>query len=97
MNNNPESLFVRQLRAFQEYDKPVRVFMSNGIGLNGKVIGYDETTLLLEAERGHMPVMVERQGILSVMLADASGAYLRRFESGNLDADAVLQRHGDET
>jgi len=93
-NNIEESLFVRQLRAFQDYGKPVRVFMANGIGLNGKVIGFDETTLLLEAERGHMPVMVERQGILSVMLADASGAYMRRFESDN--PDAVLQRHGDE-
>lgn len=73
-----DSLFTRQLRAFKDHGEPVRIYLSNGVGLSGHLIDFDNDTVLMEAERGYMPLMLNRDGILSVMLASVHQPTSRR-------------------
>lgn len=73
-----ESLFTRQLRAFKDHGEPVRIYLSNGVGLSGHLIDFDDDTVLMEADRGYMPLLLNRDGILSVMLASAHQPTSRR-------------------
>lgn len=90
-----DSLFLKQLDAFKEYDKPLRVFMVNGIGLTGKLVDYDEDTILLEADQGHMPTLINRENVLSVAIATAQNGHSRRGGYRDEDADGNRDNYRD--
>ena len=69
MEQSPKSLYSQQLQAFLDAGEKVRVFLTTGVGLVGKLVKFDEESLLLADDSSTMPMLVLRNNVLSVSAA----------------------------
>lgn len=59
-------LYTRQMNRYLNNGEMIRVYLTTGIGLAGRLVEFDEDAILIDNESSLQPTLILRESVMSV-------------------------------